>query len=170
MDTHLELFMKKGISVYGMPNFWIGFYLCGIWTSSHSFQNIGWIRRCVFLCWILVNCEGPQWRARPICRQDSTVHPKSVHFTQFYIAKHMEEYHHWEYREIEADSRLGPTIRNILVAPTRPLQFIWRNSVKNWWSNAHYKFFVISAVSLIYLSLSILHQIGCGNLHWSRTN
>jgi len=62
------------------------------------------------------------------------MHPKSVHFTQFYIAKHMEEYHHWEYRGIEADSRLGPTIRNILVAPTRPLQFIWRNSVKNWWS------------------------------------
>ncbi len=157
MDTHLELFMKKGISVYGMPNFWIGFYLCGIWTSSHSFQNIGWIRRCVFLCWILVNCEGPQWRARPICRQDSTVHPKSVHFTQFYIAKHMEEYHHWEYWGIEADSCLGPTTRNILV-------------VKNWWSNAHYKFFVISAMSLIYLSLSILHQIGCGNLRWSRTN
>jgi len=30
-DGHtLEIFMKKGISVYGTPNFWIGFYLCGM--------------------------------------------------------------------------------------------------------------------------------------------
>jgi len=104
------------------------------------------------------------------CRWDSAMHPKSVHFTWFYITKHMEEHHHWEYQGIEADSRLGLTIRSILVALTRPLQFVWRNSVKNWWSNAHYKFFVLPAMSLIYLSLSILHQIGCGNLRWSCTN
>ena len=40
------------------------------------------------------------------------------------ILQNMEECHHWEYRGIEAGSHLGPTIRNILVAPTRPLQFI----------------------------------------------
>ncbi len=104
------------------------------------------------------------------CRQDSAVHPKSVHFTWFYITKHMEEHQHWEYWGIEADSRLGPTIRSILVAPTRPLQFIRRNFIKNWRSNAHYKFLVIPAVSLIYLSLLILHQIRCGNLCWSCKN
>ncbi len=124
----------------------------------------------VFFVGSQVNCEGPQWRARPICRWDSTMHPKSVHFTQFYITKHMEEHHHWEYWGIEADSRLSPTIRSILVAPTRPLQFIQRNFVKNWQSNAHYKFLVIPAMSLIYLSLSILHQIGHGNLCWSCMN
>src|SRR5258708_37104689 len=45
---------------------------------------------CCFVC-LFTSCHS--WQ----CRQDSTVHPKSVHFTQFYITRHMEEHHHWEY-------------------------------------------------------------------------
>jgi len=31
--------------IYEKGNFWIGFYLCSIQTSSHSFQNIGSTRK-----------------------------------------------------------------------------------------------------------------------------
>jgi len=81
---------EKIVFVSGNAKFFWNF---GMYISSHLF--IGpW-----------VHCEGPQWRARPVCRQDSASHPTPLFLHDFTLWKpHKNQYHrnHGDWRRNNA--------------------------------------------------------------------
>jgi len=116
---------EKIVFVSGNAKFFWNF---GMYISSHLF--IGpW-----------VHCEGPQWRARPVCRQDSTSHPTLLFLHDLHYENHTR-ISTTGTMEIGEGITLHPIRRQVVVDHTTTVNFTWRRNMKNWWSSTLYGFF-----------------------------